>query len=51
MNIREYLSLNRNKIVLAFDKEDIRDLLNFKEIAKNIKEVLDSQNKIGENYA
>lgn len=36
MNIREYLSLNRNKIVLAFDKEDIKDLLNFKEIAKNI---------------
>ncbi|BEO93631.1 hypothetical protein FNCV3_04560 [Fusobacterium nucleatum] len=35
MNIREYLSLNRNKIVLAFDKEDIKDLLNFKEIAKN----------------
>lgn len=36
MNIREYLSLNRNKIVLAFDKEDVKDLLNFKEIAKNI---------------
>ena len=36
MNIREYLSLNRNKIVLAFDKEDIKDLLNFKEIAKNL---------------
>lgn len=35
MNIREYLSLNRNKIVLAFDKEDIKDLLKFKEIAKN----------------
>ena len=35
MNIREYLSLNRNKIVLAFDKKDIKDLLNFKEIAKN----------------
>lgn len=36
MNIKEYLSLNRNKIVSAFDKEDIKDLLNFKEIAKNI---------------
>ena len=36
MNIREYLSLNRNKIVSAFDKEDIKDLLNFKEIAKNL---------------
>lgn len=36
MNIREYISLNGNKIVLAFDKEDIKDLLNFKEIAKNI---------------
>ena len=35
MNIREYLSLNRNKIVLAFDKEDIKDLLKFKEMAKN----------------
>ena len=35
MNIREYLSLNRNKIVLAFDKGDIKDLLKFKEIAKN----------------
>jgi hypothetical protein len=36
LNISEYLSLNRNKIVLAFDKEDIKDLLNFKEIAKNL---------------
>ena len=36
MNIKEYLSLNRNKIILAFDKEDIKDLLNFKEIAKNL---------------
>ena len=35
MNIREYLSLNKNKIVLAFDKEDIKDLLKFKEMAKN----------------
>lgn len=35
MNIREYLSLNKNKIVLAFNKEDIKDLLNFKEMAKN----------------
>ena len=35
MNISEYLSLNRNKIVLAFDKEDIKDLLKFKEVAKN----------------
>ena len=35
MNIREYLSLNKNKIVLAFDKEDVKDLLKFKEIAKN----------------
>ena len=35
MNIREYLSLNKNKIVLAFDKENIKDLLKFKEIAKN----------------
>ena len=35
MNIREYLSLNRNKIVLAFEKEDIKDLLKFKEIVKN----------------
>lgn len=35
MNIREYLSLNKNKIILAFDKEDIKDLLKFKEIAKN----------------
>ena len=35
MNIKEYLSLNRNKIVSAFDKEDIKDLLKFKEIAKN----------------
>ncbi|WP_339124329.1 HNH endonuclease [Fusobacterium nucleatum] len=35
LNIREYLSLNRNKIVLAFDKEDIKDLLKFKEMAKN----------------
>ena len=35
MNIREYLSLNKNKIVLAFDKEDIEDLLKFKEMAKN----------------
>ncbi|BEO98150.1 hypothetical protein FNCP11_04660 [Fusobacterium nucleatum] len=35
MNIREYLSLNRNKIVSAFDKEDIKDLLKFKEMAKN----------------
>ena len=35
MNIKEYLSLNRNKIILAFDKEDIKDLLKFKEITKN----------------
>lgn len=35
MNISEYLSLNRNKIVLAFDKEDIKDLLKFKEVPKN----------------